>query len=120
MNRCCRDRHGSPRAPRAPLDASPPPRRCPVPGLKRIGRLAEWTAPVVTLALIPKCPGCVAAYILFATGCGVSLSTASTLRTALIALSVAGLALLVFNAARRAVIGRARFSLYRPWRAANR
>ena len=62
------------------------------------GKLASWIVPSVTLALLPKCPACVAAYVLLATGIGISLPTATHLRVILVALCVASL---VFIAARR-------------------
>ena len=60
--------------------------------------VAGWIVPSVMLALIPKCPMCVAAYIALATGIGISMPTASLLRTSLIIASVAAL---VYVAARR-------------------
>ncbi|MGH7131730.1 MAG: hypothetical protein ACREJO_07290 [Phycisphaerales bacterium] len=68
---------------------------------RRFGALLEWALPITTLALIPKCPACVAAYVLLFTGMGLSFSAADTLRSTLIALSIAALAYLVFRAARR-------------------
>lgn len=44
------------------------------------------------LILLPKCPACLAAYLAAGAGIGVSLTAASHLRTALLALSLAGLA----------------------------
>jgi len=67
----------------------------------RIGEAVEWAAPVVALALIPKCPGCVAAYVLLFTGIGVSFSTAETMRWGLIAACVGALAYLAVRAVRR-------------------
>lgn len=43
---------------------------------------AQWSLPVVALALMPKCPGCVAAYVLLLTGAGISIAAASMLQTA--------------------------------------
>ncbi len=54
--------------------------------------------PSVTLALLPKCPVCVAAYVALATGIGISLPTATYLRVMLVVLCVASL---VFIAAKR-------------------
>jgi len=62
--------------------------------------LTGWILPTATLALLPKCPACVAAYIALATGMGISISTASYLRTSLIIVSFS---LLVLLATRRAI-----------------
>ena len=59
-----------------------------------------WLAPATALALMPKCPMCVAAYVALFTGIGLSLPTATLVRTALIALCAASLA---FMAARSIV-----------------
>jgi hypothetical protein len=70
------------------------------------GRGAEaagWVVPGVTLALLPKCPACVAAYVALATGVGVSFSTAAYLRTLVVVVCVS---LLVFVAMRRIRAGR--------------
>lgn len=53
----------------------------PVGFVRRIRSAAGWIAPSVGLALLPKCPLCVAAYLAIGTGIGVSLTTATYLRT---------------------------------------
>ena len=64
----------------------------------RCGEAAGWVVPGVVLALMPKCPACVAAYVALATGVGLSFSAAAALRWTVLAASVA---LLAFLAAKR-------------------
>lgn len=61
---------------------------------RRVAELAGWIIPSVTLALLPKCPVCVAAYVALATGIGMSLPIATYLRAALVGVCVASLALI--------------------------
>jgi hypothetical protein len=70
---------------------------------RRGSEIAGWIAPSITLALLPKCPMCVAAYVALATGIGISLPTATCLRAMLVALCVASL---VFMTARRLFVRR--------------
>jgi len=58
----------------------------------RLGGLAGWVGSAAGLALMPKCPACIAAYLALGTGVGISMSAAAHLRTALI---LAGFTLLV-------------------------
>ena len=61
---------------------------------RRTGGAASWALPGMALALVPKCPMCIAAYLAIGGGLGVSLSTATQLRTALVWLCWSILALL--------------------------
>lgn len=58
---------------------------------QRLFNIASWVVPGAVLALVPKCPVCVAAYVALLTGCGISLAAAGTLRLLLIGLSVSAL-----------------------------
>ena len=55
--------------------------------------VAAWALPSIALALVPKCPLCIAAYLAIGGGLGISLTSATHLRTALVWLcwSVLGL-----------------------------
>ncbi len=64
-------------------------------------RSTKWIVPTVVLALVPKCPMCVAAYIALATGLGVSLSAATWIRTGLIVTCLGALVFLSIRAIAR-------------------
>ncbi len=54
--------------------------------VRRFVEVAGWIVPSTILALIPKCPACLAAYIALWSGIGLSLSAAMYLRTSLLVL----------------------------------
>jgi hypothetical protein len=53
--------------------------------------LAGWIVSGTILAIMPKCPACLAAYVVVGTGVALSATVAASLRMALIALSLAWL-----------------------------
>lgn len=65
--------------------------------------LGGWLAPSAALALMPKCPACLAAYIALATGVGLSFPAAAQIRSLLIVACVASLALLAIHRGYRLV-----------------
>ncbi len=61
---------------------------------RRTRGAAAWALPSVALALVPKCPMCIAAYLALGGGLGISISTAAHLRSALLWLCWSALVLL--------------------------
>jgi hypothetical protein len=61
----------------------------------------KWIAPSVILALLPKCPMCLAAYIALATGFGISMPVAAWIRTGLLLTCLSALAWFTVSALRR-------------------
>jgi len=67
------------------------------PASRRGGEIAGWIIPGAILALLPKCPLCLAAYVAVWTGIGLSFPVATHLRAVLVLLCVG---LILFLAAR--------------------
>ncbi len=63
--------------------------------------LGGWLAPTVVLALLPKCPACLAAYFALGTGVALSGAVATRLRTAVIVVCVVTFALLAVRSVLR-------------------
>jgi hypothetical protein len=62
---------------------------------RRVREIFAWTLPSAILVFVPKCPVCLAAHVTLWTGLGLSLSTATYLRWALLCLCAASLLLLI-------------------------
>src|ERR1700758_4432428 len=69
--------------------------------VRRFLENAGWIVPCAILAVLPKCPACVATYAVIGTGVGLSLSATTYLRALLVALCVMSLAYLVARRMRR-------------------
>lgn len=68
--------------------------------------LGGWLAPTVVLALMPKCPACLAAYVALGTGVALSGAVATQLRTAIIVVCVGSIAFLAVRGVRRVRLGK--------------
>jgi hypothetical protein len=71
--------------------------------VRRAVDLVGWIVPGAILALIPKCPICLAAYIALWTGLGLSVGAAANLRVLLIIVCVMSLIFLAGRQTRRLI-----------------
>lgn len=67
---------------------------------RRLGAIAEWLLPSTALALLPKCPMCVAAYVALGTGLAMTPASAALLLRTVTLICISSLA---FCFARRMV-----------------
>ncbi len=66
--------------------------RRPAPWLRRVGESAGWLLPGTALALLPKCPMCVAAYVALGTGIMMTPASATLLLRTVTVLCIGALA----------------------------
>ena len=69
--------------------------------MRRTRGAAAFALPSIALALVPKCPMCIAAWLALGGGLGISFTTAAHLRTALVWLCWSVLVLLTVRLAIR-------------------
>lgn len=82
--------------------------------LRRVGRFVSWIVPGAVLALMPKCPACLAAYLALGTGLSLSLPVAENLRLGALTLSGAVLGGLALQVMARRLAPRAAKSACAP------
>lgn len=104
MNNCCTSRDDDTAEAKyasALLACASQEQRAHSPWLGRAALCLKWAIPVTVLAIIPKCPVCIAGYVLLFTGMSLSVSVVAGVRWGLIALSVLAIAWLIIRVLRR-------------------
>ena len=71
---------------------------------RRFAGMMQFVAPAAVLALLPKCPMCVAAYVALFTGISLSAAAATYLRGGLVAVCVMSLVLLACRRVYRTIV----------------
>ena len=71
---------------------------------QRCAGVARWVVPASVLALLPKCPACVASYVALATGVGISVTAAAYLRSGAIVVCTAVLLYAAAKIVRRIIL----------------
>jgi hypothetical protein len=72
--------------------------------VRRSVDLTPKVVPVAILAVLPKCPACLAAYVALGTGIGLSLTAATYIRLSLLLLCMASLVYFAIKAVRPKVV----------------
>src|SRR5712671_2615184 len=73
---------------------------------RKLAQVTRWSVPALVLALLPKCPACLAAYVALGTGIPLSMVAASFLRTLLITVCVTMLVGVLFSSIRAMLASR--------------
>lgn len=71
--------------------------------VQQISTISSWILTWGVVLATPKCPACLATYVAFSTGIGLSISTASSIRMGLIAACFASLAFLTTRLIRQRI-----------------
>jgi hypothetical protein len=98
----------------APVESAAPENNQPDGFFKRTGRYLKPLLPAFLLAIIPKCPFCLAAYVALGTGIGLSVTSARFLHISLLCAGVIPLSLFAAKHIRDYFFP-APFTGWQPW-----